>query len=103
MKKEIYTRTEKVELWRRPFSNRSSIVCLSEIAAMAFAAQMTGIEVSPYMLDVLLVYAYDQNAGVGAVRGSVQSAAEEQKLQEKKRKQEYLSGLRSGQTGGKSC
>nr|WP_317377976.1 hypothetical protein [uncultured Faecalimonas sp.] len=62
---EIYTRTEKVELWRRPFSNRSSIVCLSEIAAMAFAAQLTGMEVSPYMLDVLLVYAYDKNAAWG--------------------------------------
>lgn len=62
---EIYTRTEKVELWRRPFSNRSSIVCLSEIAAMAFAAQLTGLKVSPYMLDILLVYAYDKNAAWG--------------------------------------
>lgn len=62
---EIYTRTEKVELWKRPFSNRSSIACLSEIAAMAFAAQLTGIEMSPYMLDVLLVYAYDKNAAWG--------------------------------------
>lgn len=63
--KEIYTRTEKVELWRRPFSNRSGIVCLSEIAAMAFAAQLTELEVSPYMLDILLVYAYDKNAAWG--------------------------------------
>ncbi|MBS4981517.1 MAG: hypothetical protein KHZ72_09285 [Lachnospiraceae bacterium] len=82
--KEIYTRTEKVELWRRPFSNRSSIVCLSEIAAMAFAAQMTGIEVSPYMLDVLLVYAYDQNAAWGLYEEVCSLRAEEQKLQEKR-------------------
>ena len=64
---------------------------------------MTGIEVSPYMLDVLLVYAYDQNAAWGAVRGSVQSAGRRAETAGKKRKQEYLSGLRSGQTGGKSC
>ncbi|MGN0404475.1 MAG: hypothetical protein ACI4F1_04580 [Bariatricus sp.] len=63
--KEIFTRTEKVELWRKPFSNRSTISCLSEIAAMAFAAQLLGLTVSPYMLDVLLVYSYDRNAAWG--------------------------------------
>lgn len=62
---EIYTRTEKVELWRKPFSNRSAIACLSEIAAMAFAQQLLELEVSPYMLDVLLVYSYDKNAALG--------------------------------------
>lgn len=59
---EIYTRTEKVELWRKPFSNRSSIACLSEMAAMAFARELLGMDCSPYMLDVLLVYAYNKSA-----------------------------------------
>lgn len=63
--KEIYTRTEKVELWRKPFSNKSTISCLSEIAAMAFAAELLDLNVSPYMLDVLLVYSYDKNAAWG--------------------------------------
>lgn len=63
--KEIYTRTEKVELWKGPFSNRSSIACLSEIAAMSFAAQLLGLNVSPYMLDILLVFSYDKNAAWG--------------------------------------
>ena len=62
---EIYTRTEKVELWRKPFSNRSSIVCLSEMAAMSFARELLGLDSSPYMLDVLLVYAYDKEAAWG--------------------------------------
>lgn len=62
---EIYTRTEKVELWRKPFSNRSSIACLSEMAAMAFARELLGMDCSPYMLDVLLVYAYDKDAALG--------------------------------------
>lgn len=63
--KEIYTRTEKIQLWRKPFSNLSSIACLSEIAAMAFAARLLDLTVSPYLLDVLLVYPYDQAAATG--------------------------------------
>ena len=63
--KEIYTRTEKIQLWRKPFSNLSSIACLSEIAAMAFAARLLDLTVSPYLLDVLLVYPYDQAAARG--------------------------------------
>lgn len=62
---DIYTRTEKIELWRKPFSNRSCIVCLSEIAAMAFAKQLLGLSFNPYALDVLLVFAYDPNAAYG--------------------------------------
>lgn len=65
MPEKIFTRTEKVELWRKPFSNRSAIACLSEIAAMAFAAELMELEASPYMLDVLLVYSYDRNAAWG--------------------------------------
>lgn len=61
----IYTHTEKIELWRRPFSNRSCIVCLSEIAAMAFARRLLGLPFNPYALDVLLVYPYDANAACG--------------------------------------
>ncbi|MDD3361451.1 MAG: hypothetical protein PHW34_07260 [Hespellia sp.] len=63
--KEIYTHTEKIELWKKPFSNRSKIVCLSEIAAMAFAAEIMRLQVSPYMLDILLTYSYDKNAAYG--------------------------------------
>lgn len=61
----IYTRTKTIELWRKPFSNRSHIACLSEIAAMAFARELLGLEFNPYALDVLLVYPYDQNAAYG--------------------------------------
>lgn len=61
-KDTIFTKTEKIELWKKPFSNRSVIGCLSEIAAMKFAAEMTGSRFSPFVLDVLLVYGYDQRA-----------------------------------------
>lgn len=62
---DIYTRTEKIELWRKPFSNRSSIACLSEIAAMAFAKRLLNLPFNPYVLDVLLVYPYDATAACG--------------------------------------
>lgn len=62
--KEIYTQTEKIELWRKPFSNRSKIVCLSEIAAMAFAKRILNLSYSPYIMDVLLVYSYNKEAAI---------------------------------------
>lgn len=61
-KDTIYTRTEKVELWRKPFSNRSRLICLGEIAGMEFAGRLTGIPYSPYVLDVLMMYGYDKGA-----------------------------------------
>jgi hypothetical protein len=58
----IYTKTEKVELWKRPFSNKSGLVCLGEIAGMEFAREMLGISYSPYVFDVLLMYGYQEDA-----------------------------------------
>lgn len=61
-KDRIYTQTEKVELWRKPFSNKSKILALSEIAAMAFAKELCEISFSPYVLDVLLIAPYNRDA-----------------------------------------
>ncbi|WP_338625111.1 hypothetical protein [Selenomonas sp. TAMA-11512] len=61
-KATIFTKTEKIALWRGPIPNRSGILCLGEIAAMQFAAAMEGLTYSPYCLDVLLVYGYDAHA-----------------------------------------
>lgn len=58
----IYTKTEKVELWKKPFSNRSRLVCLGEIAGMKFAASLLGLSYSPYLMDVLFMYGYHQEA-----------------------------------------
>lgn len=54
----IYTKTEKVELWRKPFTNRSGISALSEIAGMSFAKELLRLDYSPFALDVLLMYGY---------------------------------------------
>lgn len=64
--KTIFTRTEKVELWApKPFHNRSSIDVLGEIAAMAFAKELTGLSYSPYVMDVFLVYGYNPEEASG--------------------------------------
>lgn len=61
--KEIFTRTEKVELWTlKPFHNRSTIICLGEIAAMAFAKRLLALSFSPYVMDVFLIYGYNKEA-----------------------------------------
>ena len=55
----IFTKQETVCLWRfGPIHNDSSIHVLGEIAAMAFARELTGISYSPYVMDVFLVYCY---------------------------------------------
>lgn len=58
----IYTRTEKVELWRKPFSNRSGIIALGEIAAMAFAKQWMELSMQPFVYDVVLMWVYEPQA-----------------------------------------
>lgn len=58
-KNEIFTQTEKIRLWSLgPVHNDSTIIALSEIAAMSFAKELTKIPYAPYLLDVLLVYGY---------------------------------------------
>jgi len=36
---------------------RSKLMCLSEVAAMAFAQELTGLPCSPYVFDVIMLYA----------------------------------------------
>ena len=65
-KHEIYTKTEKIRLWSLgPVHNDSTIIALSEIAAMAFAKEITGIPYAPYVMDVFLVYGYSPEEASG--------------------------------------
>ena len=58
-KAQIYTRQEKIRLWSLgPIHNDSCIIALSEIGAMGFAWEMTGIPYAPWVMDVFLVYGY---------------------------------------------
>lgn len=81
-KKEIYTQTEKIELWRRPFSNKSRILCLSEMAAMAFAKELLGLPYSPYVMDVLLMYSYNEEAACALYEEIMEAAGIEERKEE---------------------
>lgn len=60
---EIYTRTEKILLWKLlGYNNYSTIRALGEIGAMAFTKELNGLSYSPFMLDVLLYYSYDSSS-----------------------------------------
>ena len=65
-KREIFTKTEKIDLPTiPPFKNRSSVRSLDELAGMAFARELNNLPYSPYLLDVMLMYGYSQD---GAIR-----------------------------------
>lgn len=66
---EIYTRREKIELWKfLGFRNRSTVRALSEIAGMYFSGALTQFCCSPFALDVILYYGYDVQAAEGLYR-----------------------------------
>lgn len=54
----IYTRTLRERIWKWPVFGRAPVWCLGEIAGMEFARALTGMPVSPYILDAVLLYAY---------------------------------------------
>ncbi|HIU75833.1 MAG TPA: hypothetical protein IAC62_08130 [Candidatus Pelethocola excrementipullorum] len=63
-KHEIFTRQYKVDLWSlKIFKNQSTIRCLSEIAAMAFAKKLLNLSYSPFVFDVLVAYSLDHKLG----------------------------------------
>ena len=79
----IFTRTEKVELWApKPLHNRSGINVLSEIAAMSFAREITGLSYSPYILDVFLVYGYNPEEASGLYEEMMEYAGKNSRLPE---------------------
>lgn len=60
----LFTKSEKIRLWKiGPIKNDSGIVCLGEIAGMAYAKELLKLNYSPYILDVFLVYLYNIQAG----------------------------------------
>ncbi|HQE70340.1 MAG TPA: hypothetical protein PK071_04395 [Atopobiaceae bacterium] len=61
--REIWTQTHRIDIRFGPFRNPSRLSVLGELAAMSFARTLTGIDYSPYVLDVLLTYAYSPAAG----------------------------------------
>jgi len=58
--KDIYTRTETVNLWKIGwFKYNSKLLALGEIAAMAFARELLDLSYNPYVFDTLMLYPHD--------------------------------------------
>lgn len=56
----IFTAQKHLTLWKLgPIENRSRIICLEEIGAMAFSRELTGLKCSPYLLDVVMLYPHN--------------------------------------------
>jgi hypothetical protein len=59
-KEKVFTRTFKICLWKIPFfKNNSRLICLSEIAAMAFVSRYLDLGFSAYVYDVLFTYCFN--------------------------------------------
>lgn len=57
--KTIYTRTQKLRLWKIfGFANDTTVRAIGEIAAMYFAKELTGSRYNPFLLDPLLFAGY---------------------------------------------
>jgi hypothetical protein len=56
----VYSAQKHLLLWKLgPFQNRSRILCLEEIGAMAFARELSGLKCSAYIFEVLLLYSHN--------------------------------------------
>lgn len=65
----IYTRREKVVLWRLlGYKSESTVRALSEIAGMYFSKKINGFLYSPFALDILLYYNYNSNEALKMYR-----------------------------------
>lgn len=61
----IYTQKKQIVLWQfLSYKYRSTIRTTSEIAAMCFSKQLNGVDFPPFLLDILLVYAYDEQQAI---------------------------------------
>lgn len=82
-KKEIWTRTYKIELWAPgPLHNRSGVGVLGEIAAMSFTKTLNNLPYSPYVMDAFLVYGYSPEAASGLYEEMMQKAGRTPRLPE---------------------
>jgi hypothetical protein len=58
----VYSVQKHLTLWRLgPLENRSRILCLEEVGAMAFAQELLGLISSPYILEVVMLYDQSPN------------------------------------------
>lgn len=77
---EIYTQKTEIILWKfLGYKHRSNIRSLSEIAAMSFAKKLNQVDFSPFLLDIVLVWPYDQEQAIEMYQEVMSYLAQESK------------------------
>lgn len=57
---ELYVNTYRLKLWKLgPYTHKSGLICVGEIAGMAFVRRLLSLRFCPNILDILLVYPHD--------------------------------------------
>jgi hypothetical protein len=57
---DLYVNTYRIKLWKLgPYTHKSGLICIGEIASMAFAKRLLNLKFCPNILDVLLLYPHD--------------------------------------------
>ena len=80
---EIYTRTEKIRLWKiLGLENNSAIRALGEIASMAFSKELNRIAYFPFILDVLLFFGYHEESARSIYRNIMDMDAGQKRSRE---------------------
>lgn len=58
---DLYVNTYRIKLWKLgPYTHKSELICVGEIAGMAFAKRLLNLRFCPNILDVLLLYPNDE-------------------------------------------
>lgn len=61
---DMYTNTKKIDLWSLgPYTHTSNLICPSEIAAMAFAKKLLGLDFNSSAINYVLYSSIDAKAG----------------------------------------
>ena len=80
---DLYALQPHIRLWKvLGIENRSRLVSLEEVSAMAFARQMTGLGYTPYVYDVLLMLPHWPEQARELYRSLLELQAELAKKQE---------------------
>ena len=67
-----------IVMMKNELSNKSRIIALSEMAAMAFAGEIQGLPFSPYVFDVVLMYCYSKEAAEALYEEIMEAASQKE-------------------------
>lgn len=74
---DLYINNYRIKLWKLgPYTHKSELICMGEIASMAFARRLLNLRFCPNILDVLLLYPHDEEQAESVYNQIMESAME---------------------------